>query len=113
MAMNKNNIVEDIKNVLVNDEKLAHQFMRIINYKKTLADETLRNMFLVCLISSDSLVDEKSCEQSIEVFTFLKNHIDLIVDNEKTKKEVMKYIKKGLSIAKRDLKQFKEYNGRD
>lgn len=75
-----------------------------------LKDEKIRYFYLVALIRSDNLVDIESCEDSIESQEFIINNIDLMDLDDKLKKEVLKYIKKGLRIAKRDLKLFKNQN---
>jgi hypothetical protein len=38
--------------------------------------------------------------------SFVKNNIKLMDLDEKTEKEVLKYMNKGLKIAKRDLKEY-------
>ena len=75
-----------------------------------LNDEKIRYFYLVSLISSDNLVDAESCEIRIERQEFIVNNIDLMDLDDKLKKEVLKYVKKGLRIAKRDLKLFKNQN---
>lgn len=75
-----------------------------------LNDEKIRYFYLVSLISSDNLVDAESFESSIESQEFIVNNIDLMDLDDKLKKEVLKYVKKGLRIAKRDLKLFKNQN---
>ena len=103
-----------MKNLGINDikrnDKLFSFCTRIINISNMLKDEKIRYFYLVALISSDNLVDAESCESSIERQEFIVNNIDLMDLDDKLKKEVLKYVKKGLRIAKRDLKLFKNQN---
>lgn len=78
---------------------------RVLNYKSGFESE-LRYLILASFISSDSLIDAQSCEDSIEMMSFVKNNIKLMDLDEKTEKEVLKYMNKGLKIAKRDLKEY-------
>jgi hypothetical protein len=75
-----------------------------------LNNDAARYFYLVSLISSDSLVDVESCDLSIEHQKFLIDNINLFDIDDKIRKEVMKYAKKGLLIAKRDRKMFLNYN---
>ena len=52
---------------------------RILNYNSILESDIVRNMFLVSLISSDSLIDEHACDETIETAKFILDHIDLMI----------------------------------
>ena len=86
------------------NEQLYTYVKRLYNYSFAVNSEQWRYLFLVTLVSSDTLIDAESCKKSIESMTFVKNNIDLITTDEKIKKEVLKYVKDGLKIANRDLK---------
>ena len=95
------------KGIKSNDKLIAFN-RRIISLTNVFNNEQSRYFFLVALISSDSLVDVESCDRSIEFLEFIIKNIDLIDVNDKIKKEVLKYSRKGLRIAKRDRKLFIE-----
>lgn len=88
------------------NEQLYTYIKRIYNYSFAVNSEQWRYLFLVTLVSSDTLINAESCKKSIESMTFVKNNIDLITTDEKIKKEVLKYVKDGLKIANRDLKYY-------
>ena len=79
---------------------------KILSYNAIFENETTRNMFLVSLISSDTLIDEHACDETIEFCNFILSHIDLMILEDDIKKKIIKYLKKGIKIAKRDKKQF-------
>lgn len=79
---------------------------KILSYNMIFEEESIRNMFLVSLISADTLVDENSCDETIETATFVLNNINLMILEDDIKKTVIKYMKDAIKIAKRDKKQF-------
>ena len=79
---------------------------KILSYNMIFEEESIRNMFLVSLISADTLVDENSCDETIETATFILNNINLMVLDDDIKKTVIKYMKDAIKIAIRDKKQF-------
>jgi hypothetical protein len=93
---------------LKSNDKLVAFNKRIIYLTNVFNNDQSRYFFLVALISSDFLVDAKSCDDSIQMLEFIKKNIDLINIDDKTRKEVMKYVRSGLRIAKRDRKMFIE-----
>jgi len=103
--------IENIK-VLVKkikeNEKLLEFNRKILNINVILNNDNIRYLYLVTLISSDTIVDVESCDRSLESINFILNHIDLFELDDKVKKEVKKYLKKGLRIIKRDRKAFVE-----
>ena len=80
---------------------------RVLSYKSAFESE-LRYFILVSFISADSLVDAQSCRDSIECMDFIVKNIKLMDLEEKIEKEVLKYMRKGLKIAKRDLKEYEK-----
>jgi len=90
------------------NEHLNKFITRIYNYSMSFKNDACRYLILVSLISSDNLVDKKSCEESIECMTFIQNNIDFITTDIKIREEVLKYMKEGIRIAKRDLKRFEK-----
>ena len=79
---------------------------RILTYNSIFENETTRNMFFVSLISSDSLIDIHSCDETIEISNFILNHLDLLVLEENIKNDVIKYLNDAIKIAERDKKIF-------
>lgn len=79
---------------------------RILTYNEIFENETTRCMFLVSLISADSLIDEHTCDETIEVANFILNHIDLFILEDNTKKDIISKMKSAIKIAKRDKKEF-------
>jgi hypothetical protein len=88
------------------NQKLLEFCTKVINISTMLNNDEIRYLYLVSLISSDNLVDVESCDNSIEHQKFLIDNIDLFNIDDKIRKEVLKYAKKGLLIAKRDRKMF-------
>lgn len=88
------------------NEQLYTYVKRLYNYSFAVNSEQWRYLFLITLVSSDTLINAESCKKSIESMTFVKNNIDLITTDEKIKKEVLKYVKDGLKIANHDLKYY-------
>lgn len=79
---------------------------RILNYNSIFENETTRCMFLVSLISADTLIDKHSCDETIEIATFILNNIDLFILEDNIKNDIISKMKSAIKIAKRDRKQF-------
>jgi hypothetical protein len=79
---------------------------KILIYNSILEDEMPRNMFFVSLISSDNLVDEHSCDETIDTAEFILHNINLFVLNEEIKQKTIDYLKEAINIAERDKKEF-------
>lgn len=92
------------------NEKLIGFCNKILSYNAIFNNDTTKNMFFVSLISADTLIDKHACDDTIEIATFILNHIDLFILEDKNKKDVVKLCKEAIKIAKRDKKNF-EYEG--
>lgn len=79
---------------------------KILSYNTIFENEQARSMFLVSLISSDALIDMHACDETINIATFILNNIDLMILEEDNKKNIIKYLKDAIKIAKRDKKEF-------
>ena len=79
---------------------------RILNYNSILENEMTRSMFIVSLISADSLIDTQSCDETIDVANFILNHIDLFMLEDIIKKDIVSNMNSAIKIAKRDKKHF-------
>ena len=101
--MAKDEVKVLIKKIKEN-EKLLEFNREILNISVILNNEGLRYLYLVSLISSDNIIDVASCDRSLQAINFIMEHIDLFGLDDKVKKEVTKYLKKGLRIIRRDRK---------
>ena len=101
--MAKDEIKALVKKIKEN-EKLLEFNREILNISVILNNEGLRYLYLVSLISSDNIIDVASCDRSLQAINFIMEHIDLFGVDDKVKKEVAKYLKKGLRIIRRDRK---------
>ena len=86
---------------------------KILSYNAIFENEYARNMFIVSLISSDTMVDEISCDATIETAEFILKNIDMFILEDKVKNEIIKYMKKAIKIAKRDKKIFQNMKNKD
>ena len=79
---------------------------KILSYNAILEEEVTRNMFLVSLISADTLVDEHECNETIEIASFILNHLNLFMLDDDIKKTVRQHLNDAIKIAERDKKEF-------
>ena len=107
LHMPKDEIKVLVKKIKEN-EKLLEFNRKILNVNVILNNDNLRYLYMVSLISSDNIIDIASCDKSLESINFILNNIDLFDIDDKVRKEVVKYLKKGLRIIKRDRKTFIE-----
>ena len=76
--------------------------------EKILTDDSIRYLFLVSLISSDLLVNESDCIESLKVLDYISENISEMTSlTDKVQKEVIKFISDGKEIINQDLKKFK------
>lgn len=78
--------------------------------EQILNNDEFRYFYLVTLISSDTIIDIESANKCIDKLNEIKLVLPYLNITDKIRKETLKYIKKGLKIAKRDLKLFEEEN---
>ena len=107
LHMAKDEIKVLVKKIKEN-EKLLEFNRKILNINVILNNDNLRYLYMVSLISSDNIIDIVSCDKSLESINFILNNIDLFDIDDKVRKEVVKYLKKGLRIIKKDRKTFIE-----
>lgn len=97
------------KKVKIETNKILEEFCnKILGIENIIKNEQVRYMFFVSLISSDTLINEESCNKSLEYLSFIKNNINLFNLDDKLKKETLKYVNKGIRITKHDYKAFRE-----
>lgn len=80
----------------------------IYNIENILKSEDLRYLYLVNLISSDTIVNKKSAQDSLDEIKFIKDNIKYINIDDTLKKKLKKYINDGLKIVKGELKYFQQ-----
>lgn len=71
----------------------------------------LFNMYYVSLISSDTCIDIKSCEESLRYLKELKSNLEDLELNTELKQEYLNRVNLGLEIVERDLKMYKNGGG--
>lgn len=71
--------------------------------EKILNEDSIRYLFLVSLISSDTNITKEDCEENLEMLNYINDNINSFNLNESTIKEVKKYVKKGIKILNNDL----------
>jgi hypothetical protein len=74
--------------------------------KEIFESEPMRFMFLIELISSDNIVDKKTCQESIEQLEFIDKNINSMQLTDEVKKQVKEYVENGLNILNNDLIKF-------
>ena len=97
----KNNL-DNIKN----NENLMDIIIKITNYSILLNMSEIRYLTLASLISSDYIVDIKTANEALDNLQFIKKYVDLFNISDEIKKEVIKYVNKGIKIVKQELKNF-------
>ena len=97
-----NNNLDNIKN----NENLMDMIIKITNYSILLNMSEIRYLTLASLISSDYIVDIKSANEALDNLQFIKKYVDLFNISDEIKKEVIKYVNKGIKIVKQELKNF-------
>lgn len=71
--------------------------------EKILNEDSIRRIFLVSLISSDTNITKEDCEENLEMLNYINDNINSFNLTESTIKEVKKYVKKGIKILNNDL----------
>ena len=63
-------------------------------------------LFLVSLISSDSILNKEDAIESLEIVNYIINNIDNFDLTSEIKSEVIKYMNKSKKILHKDIKRF-------
>ncbi len=106
-----NNIGKMDLSTYINDNEKLWAFCWICyKIEQILNNDEFRYIYLVSLISSDTIIDIESANKCIDKLNEIKLVLPYLNITDKIKKETLKYIKKGLKIAKKDLKLFEEEN---
>lgn len=72
--------------------------------------EAMRYLFLVSLISADTLVTEDDCNNSLNILNFIKDNITELNISEEIRNEVIEYAVKGISIVSNEIERIKGKN---
>ena len=78
----------------------------INNLTSIFKSDFFRYAFLVELISSDKVIDKKTCQDSIDQIIYIKDHLKDMDLEDSTKQEINEFLNKGLDILNRDLNNF-------
>ena len=89
-------------------QELTDFCLNIQRLEEILKNDEFRYLYLVSLISSDTMVDIESTEKCLDKIIFLNQNVKYMNLDNKVKEEVIKYTNKGIKIGKRDLKLFKK-----
>jgi hypothetical protein len=71
--------------------------------EKILNEDSIRYLFLVSLISSDTNITKQDCEENLEILNYLNDNINSFNLSDSIIKEVKKYVKEGIEILNNDL----------
>jgi len=83
--------------------KIVEFANKLVGLSKIFNDDSLRYLYLVSLISADALILKEEYENALDYMNFIKKYFDLIdFKNDDVKKEVKKYLRKGLRIVKNE-----------
>ena len=113
--MDSNNKTEnifplDLYPFLEKHPNIVEWCLRLDKMETLLNNDSMRYLFLVSMISSDTIIDEERANKSLETLTFINDNLKWMKLDEKILRETKKYVNKGLKIVKRDLKDFKKIN---
>lgn len=105
--MEKENIgVLNLQPFLQSQPDLFHMVKHLYVLYNILVNNDIRYYYLVSLISSDEVYDVKTGKRAMDELLFIKDNLKYLVLEENIKEEVMKYVRKGIRIVKRDIKDF-------
>lgn len=71
--------------------------------EKILNEDSIRYIFLVGLISSDTNITKEDCEENLEILNYINDNINSFNLSDSTIKEIKKYVKDGIKIVSNDL----------
>lgn len=100
------NNIKDLSSYINSNPALWDYCWHIYMIENILKFEDLRYLYLVNLISSDTIIDKKSAQHSLDEIKFIKDNIKYINIDDALKKKLKKYINDGLKIVKKELKEF-------
>lgn len=71
--------------------------------EKILNEDSIRYLFLVSLISSDTNITKEDCVENLEILNYINDNINNFNLSNSIIKEVKKYVKEGIEILNNDL----------
>ena len=71
-----------------------------------LSNDAFRYLYLVSLISDDTLASKDACEGSLNVFNLIKDNLHIMNLTNEVKDELIEYVEKGINIVNKELTRF-------
>lgn len=105
--------LETVSSFLESHQELRDEIVSLWHIEKMLANVQLRYLYLVSLISSDSIYNFETAEKAMEKIRFLKQNLHYLNLSDDVLKEVKRYINKGMRIIKKELKEYQQDEVRD
>lgn len=73
---------------------------------QSLCDDNMVSLIIVKLISSDTLIDEKTCDESLSIIEKLEKELDNVIASDEKKEECKRLFSSAKEICIRDKKIF-------
>jgi predicted nucleotidyltransferase len=73
---------------------------------QSLCDDNMVSLIIVKLISSDTLIDEKTCDESLSIIEKLEKELDNVIASDEKKGECKRLFSSAKEICIRDKKIF-------
>ena len=73
---------------------------------QSLCDDNMVSLIIVKLISSDTLIDEKTCDESLSIIEKLEKELDNVIASDEKKGECKRLFSYAKEICIRDKKIF-------
>ena len=71
-----------------------------------LSNDAVRYLYLVSLISADTLSSKEACEGSLNVFNLIKDNLHIMNLTDEVKNELIEYVERGIAIVNKELTRF-------
>lgn len=72
-----------------------------------LSNDAYRYLYLISLISADTLVTKEACEGSLNVFNLIKENMHIMNLTDEVKSELYEFVEKGIEIVNKTSENFK------
>lgn len=71
-----------------------------------LSNDAYRYLYLISLISADTLITKEACEGSLNIFNLIKENMHIMNLTDEVKSELYEFVEKGIEIVNNELKRF-------
>lgn len=71
-----------------------------------LSNDAYRYLYLISLVSADTLVTKESCEGSLNIFNLIKENMHIMNLTDEVKSELYEFVEKGIVIVNSEIKRF-------